>query len=518
MRSISLPLLYRITLLLLIVAWLPRESAGQQLDKEDEPVRPSIRSTTQMNPRGADVVEPARVLKVSVHEDGSSDTTVVGIAKVPDPRRNEVGATVNTDLVTGTLVRLGGAWIYDDQGLRQSVSFGSDGSRELLVFRPGKHDDVVSLQGVQPLVRTIGDIVVFDLRDLYDASTLNPITGGSAGTTEGHPRLSLLRMVSTYPGGEAVELAVVLAPVAKPQPPLAAIRFERRDTTIIRANPTYVVRQIVQNEVRDESDWTAAFALESGFGQSRLSTEIPATLRPPFSSSGHSGTMYIDGTIYLKRSDSRWALRMLGTSAVTGTDPTPISHHQVAVYADARFEQGEKTFVLAQLSGEMTDKQYQEFDWNSADYAGAFLVGVGHHTYSDGLSERLRLELMAGLRMGENRKIGVMETRDRSRGIGPQIILAGEFTQLLGRGFELLTGSEARGYTIQGRGHRDDGFSEKGLLLQGDVRVGKAFLGVGTYAGITVMSLFKEANFKEGGHYSENKLLIAPGISFQTHL
>jgi hypothetical protein len=54
--------------------------------------------------------------------------------------------------------------------------------------------------------------------------------------------------------------------------------------------------------------------------------------------------------------------------------------------------------------------------------------------------------------------------------------------------------------------------------LQADVRVGKAFLGVGTYAGITAMSLFKEAHFKEGGHYSENKLFIAPGISFQTHL
>ena len=517
MKIISFRLLYRVALLLIVV-WFPRDGAGQQIDRANDPVAPSVRSTTQTNPRGADVVEPALVLKVSLHDGGLRDTTVIGIAKIPDPRRNETGSTVNRDVKTGALIRLGGAWIYDDHGLRQSVSLESGGIDDLLIFHPGKHDDVVSLQGVQPLTRKIGHTIIFNLRELYDASTLNPITGGKGGTGEGLPRLSLLRMESTYPGGEAVDLALVIAPVAKPQPPLAAIRIDRRDTTIIQANPTYIVRQYVQNEVRDGSDWRAAFTLESGFGHSRLHTHIPATLQQPFSSTGHSGTIYLDGSIHLQRDGSRWSLRALGTSAVTGTEPTPISHHQVAVYADARFEEGRETFVIGQVSVEMTDKQYQEFDWNSSDYAGALLVGAGHQSYTGGATERLRLELLAGVRMGENRRIAVMETRDRSRGIGPQVILAGEFTQLLGNGFVLRTGSEARGYTIHGRGHRDDGFSERGLLLQADVRVGRSFLGIGTYAGITAMSLLKEAHFKEGGRYSESRLLVAPGLSFQTHL
>lgn len=517
MKSPARRLLHCLAPFLALLLFHPKAGLAQRHETTQPPVRPSLQSTTQNNPRGADVVEPARVFKVSRYSNGRSDTTFVGVAKVPDPRRNEVGSTVNTDLQTGTLVRLGGAWIYDVDGLRRTLTF-EDGRRDdLLVFRPGPHDVVVSLQGVQPLSRKVGEVVVFDLRALYEASTLNPITGGTNDTEHGAPRLSLLRMESTYPGGEAVDLAVVLAPVEKPAP-LQAIRIERRDTTILSPRFHYVINEYVVEERHEESDWTAAVAVESGVGQSRLSTTVPATLRLPFSNVGQSGTYYVDGMVYLRRNDSRWALRFLGTSDVAATEITPISHHQVALFADARFEQGSKTFLLAQVSGEMTDKQYQEFDWDSADYAGSVLVGFGRRSFTSAGLERSRLEVLAGLRMGENRKIAVFETRERSRGLGPHAMLSGELARELGDGLELRFGADARGYTIFGRGHRDQGFAEKGLLVDADVRLGKAFLGVVVYAGLTTLSSIKEATFQDGGRYFERKVLVAPGLSFQTRL
>lgn len=496
----------------------PREiDAPRPIAPRGAPVKPSLQSTTQTNPRGADIVEPAPVYRVSRSADGRVDTTFVGMAKVPDPRRNEVGSTVNTDLHTGTFVRLGGAWVYNADGLRPTIPFDESRRDDLLVFRPGPHDDVVSLQGVEPVTRAVGDVVAFDLRALYRASTLNPITGGTNDTEYGAPRLAMLRMKSTYPGGEAVDLAVVLAPVSKPVP-LQAIRIERRDTTILSPRFHYVINEYIIEERNDESDWTAAVAVESGIGHSSLSTTIPATLQLPFSNVGQSGTYYIDGMVYLRRHDSRWALRFLGTSDVSATEITPISHHQVALYADARFEQGSRNFVLAQISGEMTDKQYQEFDWDSADYAGSVLVGFGRRAFTSGGQERARIELVAGLRMGENRKIAVFETRDRSRGLGPHAMLSGELARDLGDGLELRFGADARGYSIFGRGHRDHGFAEKGLLFDADARIGKSFLGVGVYAGLTTLTSIKEATFQDGGRYFERKVLVAPGLSFKTQL
>lgn len=517
MKSPSLRVFHYLALFLALLVANPATGLAQQHEPAQPPVRPSLQSTTQNNPRGADVVEPARVFKVSRYADGRSDSSFVGTAKVPDPRRNEVGSTVNTDLGTGTLVRLGGAWIYDDAGLRPTITF-EEGRRDaLIVFKPGPHDDVVSLQGVQPLARQVGDAVVFDLRALYDASRLNPLTGGATDTEDGSPRLSLLRMESTYPGGEAVDLALVLAPIRKPAP-LQAIRIERRDTTILSPRFHYVINEYVVEERHEESDWTAAVAVESGIGQSRLSTAVPATLQLPFSNVGQSGTYYIDGIVYLRRNDSRWALRFLGTSDVSATEITPITHHQVALFADARFEQGSNTFLLAQISGEMTDKQYQEFDWDSADYAGSMLVGVGRRSFTSAGLERSRLELLAGLRMGENRKIGVFETRDRSRGLGPHMMLSGELARDLGDGLELRFGADARGYVISGRGHRDEGFAEKGLMVDADIRLGKSLLGMVVYAGFTTVSSIKEATFQDGGRYFERKVLVAPGLSFQTRL
>ena len=511
----SLQYSIRLALFAAIAICMPLSSAAQERGVAADPVVPTLKSTRQNNPRGTDIVEPAGAWTVILHPDGTRDSTYLGLAKIPDPRRNEVGATVNTDIETSTLIRLGGAWIYDSAGLRATASFNETDRETLLMFRPGPHDDIVSLQGVRPVHRSVGDEIIYDLRDLYHASTLNPVTGGTSGTSEGLPRLALLRMQSTYRGGEAVDLSIVIAPTVTPRPALQAIRFERRDTTILSAHLNYVVNE----EVHVESPWTAGVTLESGVGNAEMTTDIPATLRrAPFTSVGTTGAFYLDATISVRSKNSRWALNAFGMSALSQTDISRIGHHQVILRADARFEHGTKFFALMQMSGEMTDKQYQEFDWNSADYAGSASLGIGHRSFGATGYERTRVEIVAGLRMGENRRIELFETRGRSRGVGPQAVVSGEYAQPLGRGFEIRLGSEARAYSIAGRGHRDREFTEQGLQLNVDARVGKSFFGVTTYAGVTSLWLIKDAAFRDGGRYYENRRFLAPGMAIKMYL
>lgn len=505
----------RLTFLAIAIVCLPQQSSAQENGGILPPVPPSLQNTRQNNPRGTDIVEPAAAWKITRSADERADTTFLGLAKIPDPRRSEVGSTTNRDIETSVLIRLGGAWIYDEAGLRTNVTFDDSEGDDLLAFTPGPHDDIVSLQGVRPLIRRVGELIVFNLRDLYDASTLNPLTGSDVGTADGTPRIALLRMESTYRGGEAVDLSVVVAPIMKDRPAMQALRLVRRDTTILTANLNYTIKE----EVHVETPWTAGVTVETGMGSAQLNTEIPATLlRSPFTSIGTTGAFYLDATIYLRRNNNRWALNAYGMSALSDTDITQISHHQVVLRADARFERGTRLFMLMQLSGEMTDKQYQEFDWDSADYAGMVSMGFGHRSFGASGYERSRIEVVGGLRMGENRRIEIFETRERSRGIGPQATVSGVYTQPLGNGFAMRFGATGRGYSIFGRGHRDEGFAEKGLLLQGDLRVGKSFLGVTTYAGISSFLLVKEAEFLGGGRYYENRRFLAPGLSVQTCL
>jgi hypothetical protein len=437
---------------------------------------------------------------------------IVGIAKIPDPRRNEVGSTVSTDTESGTLIRLGAAWIYDQEGLRQSVSFKEDAGAEHLVFYPGPHDVVVSLQGVEPIERRVGEAVTFETQALYDAATLHPLTGMVAHMDAGSPRLAHLRMMSTYAGGEAVDLNVVLIPIPRRLPPPQALRLVRRDTLMFSANLNYVVKE----EVRVES-WTAAATVESGLGQARFSSDVPATLRPAFSTSGHSNTFYVDGTVSLRRGDSRWSLHALGISAVSDTRFIPEANHQVALFTDARFEYGARSYVLTQISAEINDKLFQEFNWQNADYAGELLVGFGRRAFAHSGLEKARAEVLLGVRMGENRRIEVMEVRGKARGLGPYAILSGEFTRGLTSRLDLRAGLEAHGYSIYGLGPEDEGFKERGLNVASDLKLGRAYSGFKVRAGVTAMWWLRSADLIDGTYW-ENRRLLAPGISIETYL
>ncbi len=500
--------LLRIALSLFLAFGLAVQAQAQDR-AGDRPVRPSIDQTTQANPRGTDVVEPAFVYKTSPAVGRAADTTLIGVAKIPDPKRNEFGATVNRDLATGTTIRLGDAWVFDDAGLRQSVSFEKG---ERLVFRPGPHDDVVSLQGVEPLRREVGGTVVFDLQELYESAEVHPLTGLVSRAATSRLRLAVLRMKSTYPGGEAVDLNIVLEPVVRAVP--QAIRVVQRDTLVVLADLNYVIHE----EVREESPWSAAVMIESGIGQARLSSEVPATQIPAFRDDGYAGTYYVDGTMYLRRGQSRWALRALGISSVNHTDFIEMANHQVALFVDARFEHGTRNFMLLQASGELTDKLHQEFDWNSADYAAEALFGFGRRFFNKSGFEKSRLEALVGVRMGENRQIEVLEIRGKSRGLGPYGVVRAELSEPLSRHFLLHAGISANGYAIYGLGPQDEGFSEEGFNISSNLKIGRPFLGVSLRAGITAMWWVKRADLVDGMQYVEKRVLIAPGVSLETYL
>lgn len=474
---------------------------------QDAPVRPSVAKTTQANPRGSDIVEPALVYLRTA----AGDTTFLGTAKIPDPSRGEFGATVNRDLNTGATIRLGGAWIFDGRGVRQSVAFKRG---EQLVFRPGPHDDVVSLQGVEPLRREVGREVVFDLQELWASAEGRALSGLTSRTSGSRLRLATLRMQSTYPGGEAVDLNIALEPTLEPV--ARPIQVVQRDTMVVLAQLDYVVQEeIVQVE---ESPWGAAMAIETGLGRSSLHSEVPSTRVPSFTDDGFAGSYYVDGSLTLRHGDSRWGLRALAVSSLNHTNLIEMANHQVAVYMDARFEHGTRTFVLMQISGELTDKLHQEFDWNSADYAAEAHVGFGRRFFNVDGFEKSRLEALLGVRMGENRRIEVFEVRGKARGIGPHLTLRSEFSQPLNRVLTLHAGLEAGGYSIFGIGPQDEGFREQGANIATQLKLGRPFLGVNLRAGVTAMWWLRRADLVDDMRYVERRILVAPGISLETYL
>lgn len=503
---------YALPFVLLLAHGVP-ESRAQTDTGSNVPIQPGLRSTSQLNPRGADIVEPTRVFKITYAAHGS-DTAYVGTAKIPDPRKGEEGAFTNVDLATGTLIRLGGAWIYSAAGHRQIVQFDPRG-RDLIVFENGPHDVVESRQGVQPLVQQVGGHSIFDLRDLYEGAQRSPMFESDHGRAGSAPRIALMRMRSTYRNGEAVDLAVVLAPDAPPtlqvMQPLVVVQ---RDTVILA--PKY---EIVINRTEEVVRSLAALVyVETGYGNSFTSTAVPATVIPPFTSDGRAGDIYVDAKMQLRQGQNRWTLRAIGTSAVTATDLARIDHHQVALYADARFESGDRRFLLAQVSAEMRDKQYQEFDWNSADYAGSMFVGYGRRKLARNGVETRRVQVLLGMRMGENRPIEIMETRPRSRGIGPAVGIGGEVAKIRRSGVELRVGTDLSLYTVSGRGHRDRGFAEKGLLLHNSAEMGYELRGAYVYGALNLLTTALRAEYPSGGRYSERKTMLAPGLGVQMRL
>ena len=48
--------------------------------------------------------------------------------------------------------------------------------------------------------------------------------------------------------------------------------------------------------------------------------------------------------------------------------------------------------------------------------------------------------------------------------------------------------------------------------------MGKSFFGVTTYAGVTSLWLIKDAAFRDGGRYHENRRFLAPGMAIKMYL
>src|SRR5690625_7706809 len=98
---------------------------------------------------------------------------------------------------------------------------------------------------------------------------------------------------------------------------------------------------------------------------------------------------------------------------------------QVQLTGEFRLEYGRRGYMVLQAAGERSDKPYQQFDWESADYAGTVHVGFGRRHINGYNAETSRYEALFGLRMGENRADEVLEAVLRARGLGPEVWLAG---------------------------------------------------------------------------------------------
>ena len=498
-----------ITLALILALALTVTEASAQ--DGTPPNRPTLPSTTQLNPRGLDIVEPMAVYLIT-SDGGRRDTTYIGIAKIPDPRRGEEGAFVRHDVETGAMIRISEAFIIGDDGLRRIVMYEEDAAEALLLFRPGPHDVVVSRQGARPVQSVPGEEVVFDLRELYAHADVNPLRQAQ-GTRQGgtSPRVALMQMNSTYTRGETVALAVpVVALPARQQ--MQQIVIERRDTTIIErpaVNYTYVVRE-------ERLSRTGIVAtIETGFGPRFARTHMPAGRRDAFTTSGWADFYFIDGSLRFERATHRWIVHAFGTSSVVGSGVTDVRHHQVLLNSELRFEYGQRAYVVLQVAGELSDKPYQQFDWQSADYGGTLHLGFGRRYIDGHNAEKSRYEALIGLRMGENREVEVLAAGNRSRGLGPEVWLAGHYADMRLGILDMRIGGSARGYYIVGRGARDDGFNERGLTLGAHAVVGHDFGSFFVYAGVRGMAEFDHANFQNNETYSLTSVQIAPAVGIE---
>src|SRR5690606_9318234 len=132
--------------------------------------------------------------------------------------------------------------------------------------------------------------------------------------------------------------------------------------------------------------------------------------------------------------------------------------------------------------------------------------------------ETRRAQVVLGMRMGENRPIEFMETRPRSRGIGPTAGLVLEAATIRPSGVEFRIGTEMYLYRVAGRGHRDSGFVEQGLLGHADAEVGYEVRGAYVFGALNLLATSLEAEYPKGGRYTERKTALAPGLGIQMRL
>lgn len=475
------------------------------------PARPVLPSTSQAHPRGADIVEPMTVSRVTVHRDGTRDSLVLGTAKIPDPRQREVGAHVGRDLSTGAMIRISDAWIIAPDGMRYILEFDPAATEDRLIFDAGDHDVVMSRQGAAPAYSAAGDITIFDIAALYEAAQLNPLAPGTAPAGRRGPRTALLTMRSTFPRGEAVDLVVDLVPIREAAP---AVRIVRMDTTrfyIAAPQRIHVRDSIVVRERR----FNVIAAVETGYGPRFVNTRIPARTRPPFNTRGWADFYYVDGNIRLEHETHRWIAHVYGMSSLVDSDIAPVSHHQVAIQGDLRFEYGRNWFYALKATGRLSDKPHQEFSWQSADYFGSILVGRGHRRADYRGVESRRLEVLAGVRMGENRVIDVYQAGERARGLGGEIVVRASRGWMDMVGFDLQVTGTISGYAIAGRGARDAGFSERGGFAMADARLGREIVGVFAFAAGRAMLSSEKAWFPGGDSYFMNDVLISPALGVE---
>lgn len=472
--------------------------------------RPSIPQTTQQNPRGADIVEPMAVYQITARDGEPADTLYLGIAKIPDPRLGQEGAFVTRDVNTGTMIRISDAIILTDNGLRRIVEFDPRATVERLMFVAGPYDRVVSRQGVSAARSIPGDVSVFDISDLYDAARINPITGENGVSSLGTARTAYLRMESTYPGGEAVPLAIPIVPHERPLR-LERIEIVRRDTVIMRSpSINYTLHQPPPVRV-----FTVLAGVQTGYGPRYVQTEVPATTRAPFVTDGWADFYFVDGWMAIERPTHRWKATLFGTSSLVESDISPIEHHQVEIRSSLRFEYGQRSFVAIEASGRLADKPHQEFSWSSADYAGILLIGPGQRITDWRGLERTRMEALVGLRMGENRVIEVYEAGARSRGLGPQILLSASRHQMSLAMLELRADGHLSAYTISGRGARDRGFNERGILAIGQLSAGREIANMFIYGALRGTLHRQNATYANGDRFFANDGLIAPAAGIE---
>lgn len=477
---------------------------------QERPRTPSISTTTQENPRGADIVEPMAAYKVSIGREGITDTTYLGVARIPDPRLGEDGAFVQRDVRTGTLIRISDAIILTDDGLRRIVEFDPGAREQTIVFVAGPHDIVRSRQGVNALRSRPGHETVFSLNELYDAAQLNPLTG-TAAAPNGVARTALLRMESTYPGGEAVPLSLLLVPRERPAP-VQSIQIVRRDTTVFRSpNLTY----LISPPPPPPRMFTVLATVESGFGPRFVRTAIPASIRDPFTTQGWADIYFVDGTLQVERATHRWRAHLFGSSSLVDSDVAEIAHHQVVVHGDLRFEYGTRAYIAVEAGGRLADKPHQEFNWKSADYAGGVRIGPGRRATDMRGLERHRYEALVGLRMGESRVIEVYEAGTLARGLGPEVILGGQIAQIPFLGSEIRLRAEAGGYVIVGRGPRDSGFRERGVRAHGDIILGREILGMFAFASLQSTMRSDRATYPNDDHYFQTDAYVMPALGVE---
>jgi hypothetical protein len=481
----------------------------------DTPNPPRLRSTVLVNPRGVDVVEPMRVYRVSTRPDGLADSTFLGWAKIPDPRRGEEGAFVGADHVTGALVRISEARVISEGGLRTMIEFELKRSDDRLVIHPGPHDEVVSRQGVRPIRSVPGREVSFDIRALYDSALVNPVSGyRDESFAIGRPRTALMTMRSTYPGGESVNLVVHLVPGERPAP-LQPIQIVRRDTTIF-VIPARM--HVPPPPVVSRRPIGVVASVVTGYGPRYLHTHVPAHSVGSFTSRGRADLYYVEGYLRLEHPSHRWTAQVSGLSSLAESEFSSTSHHQVALQGDLRFEYGIDWYTAVEITGRLSDKPHQEFSWASADYAGTMMIGRGWRSTDRRGLENRRLEVVAGLRMGENRVIEVYRAGQRARGLGGEIALRGRIADIHVLGAEIHLTGTAISYAIAGRGARDSGFSERGVRLSGDVRIGQELGGMFVFTGARSMLRRERALYPRGDEFLMNDALIAPALGVEMRL